>query len=244
MGATLDIQVKDLHKSFAEQDVLRGLEMSIPSGQVTAVLGGSGTGKSVFLKHLIGLLKPDQGQIEIDGENIVDLGERDLMPLRRRFGMIFQGGALLASLTVIENVAMALIENGLASRSRAFEIAREKLALVGLEGSEDKFPSALSGGMQKRAAIARALTTDPECFLYDEPTAGLDPPRARQIEELILDVNRKLKATTIVVTHDMHLVESIADHVFMLVEGRVIFSGTPTQLKNETNPLVQEFIGQ
>lgn len=218
--------------------------MSIPSGQVTAVLGGSGTGKSVFLKHLIGLLKPDQGQIEIDGENIVDLGERDLMPLRRRFGMIFQGGALLASLTVIENVAMALIENGLASRSRAFEIAREKLALVGLEGSEDKFPSALSGGMQKRAAIARALTTDPECFLYDEPTAGLDPPRARQIEELILDVNRKLKATTIVVTHDMHLVESIADHVFMLVEGRVIFSGTPTQLKNETNPLVQEFIGQ
>jgi phospholipid/cholesterol/gamma-HCH transport system ATP-binding protein len=239
----MEIQVQDLHKSFDGNPVLRGVSLTIPAGRVTVIIGGSGTGKSVFLKHLIGLIRPDSGSIRIDGQEINRLRERELMPIRRRIGYIFQGGALLASMSVGENVALGLVENRRFTRGRAAAVAREKLALVGLEGQFDVWPENLSGGMLKRAAIARALTLDPECILYDEPTAGLDPPRARQIEELILNVARREKVNSVVVTHDMDSVRRIADLVYMLNEGRIIFSGGVAELMQASEPVVREFVG-
>jgi phospholipid/cholesterol/gamma-HCH transport system ATP-binding protein len=238
----LEIQVTDLKKSFGENQVLSGVSLQVAPGRIAVIIGGSGSGKSVFLKHLIGLLRPDSGSIRIDGREIVGLSERELLPIRQRFGMIFQGGALLASLSVLDNVALGLIENAVTSRKEAFEQARAKLELVGLAEHVDKWPENLSGGMRKRAAIARALTLQPQCILYDEPTAGLDPPRARQIEDLILDVNRRTGATSVVVTHDMDCVHKIADHVYMLHQGRIEFDGSPEQLASSANPSVREFV--
>jgi phospholipid/cholesterol/gamma-HCH transport system ATP-binding protein len=237
----MEIEVQDLHKSFDGQAVLAGLTLTIAPGKITLIIGGSGTGKSVFLKHLIGLMQPDAGTIRIDGREITALSERDLLPIRQRIGMLFQGGALLASIPLGENVMLGLLENGMASRDQAEAKAREKLTLVALERHFDKMPDTLSGGMRKRGALARALMMDPECILYDEPTAGLDPPRARRIEELILDVNRTLGTTSIVVTHDMDSVRRLADHVYMLHAGRVIFSGTRDELFASADPVVREF---
>lgn len=238
----MEIIVQHLRKSFDGQTVLDGVSLTIPNGKITVIIGGSGEGKSVFLKHLIGLMRPDSGSIKIDGTEITRLRERDLLPIRRRIGLIFQQGALLASIRVGENVALGLVENQIARREEALRQAREKLALVGLEEAFDQWPENLSGGMRKRASIARALTMAPECILYDEPTAGLDPPRSRQIEELIADVNRRMGVTSVVVTHDMDTVRKIADTVHMLHDGKIIFSGTPAELQATENPIVREFV--
>ena len=238
----MEILVQDLKKSFDGQRVLDGVSLRAAPGKITFIIGGSGQGKSVFLKHLIGLLRPDSGSIRVDGQELTGLSEAKLLPIRRRIGMIFQGGALLASITVGENVALGLVENGLASRKDSREKAREKLALVGLEETLDRWPERLSGGMRKRVSIARALTMEPECILYDEPTAGLDPPRSRQIEELIRNVNRTLGTTSVVVTHDMDSVRNLADHVYMLDEGKIVFSGTPEELVECDDAVVKNFI--
>jgi phospholipid/cholesterol/gamma-HCH transport system ATP-binding protein len=238
----MEIVVTDLYKSFNGNAVLRGATLAIQPGSVTVIVGGSGIGKSVFLKHLIGLLKPDSGSIKIDGREITTLRERDLLPIRARFGMIFQGGALLASLSVGENVALGLVENRRATRAEAARQAREMLKLVGLELAFDTLPEQLSGGMRKRAAIARALTMKPDCLLYDEPTTGLDPPRSRQIEELLLEVNQSRGATSIVVTHDMDCIRRVADFVHMLHEGKIIFSGAADDFWKSQDPVVREFI--
>ncbi len=238
----MEIKVNDLHKSFGPIKVLDGVTLTIPSGGITTIIGGSGTGKSVFLKHLIGLMVPDRGSIRIDDREIVGLKEHELLPIRRRFGMLFQGGALLASLSCGENAMLGVLELGLADREEAHRRACEKLRMVGLDGAFDKMPAEMSGGMIKRAAIARALMMEPECVLYDEPTAGLDPPRARQIEEVIMEVNQASGATAVVVTHDMDSVRKLADHVWMLHEGRVIFSGNYKELAASPDPHVKEFI--
>jgi phospholipid/cholesterol/gamma-HCH transport system ATP-binding protein len=238
----MEIQVTDLYKAFDGLVVFQGVSLRIEPGSVTVIMGGSGTGKSVFLKHLIGLLRPDSGSIKIDGLEITTLSEREMLPIRARFGMIFQGGALLASLPVGENVGLGLVENHRATRAQAARQARETLALVGLDQAFDLLPESLSGGMRKRAAIARALTMKPDCILYDEPTTGLDPPRSRQIEDLLLEVNHKHGVTSIVVTHDLDCIRRVADHIHMLHEGKIVFSGSNEELWKSQDPVVREFI--
>ncbi|MBI5154560.1 ATP-binding cassette domain-containing protein [Candidatus Poribacteria bacterium] len=238
----MHIQVEDLHKSFGDRQVLKGVSLDIPAGQLCVIVGGSGTGKSVLLKHFVGLLKPDRGRVLIDGTDIVPMPERRIMELRPRFGMIFQGGGLLQSISVGENVGLALQELGRESPRRIREIVSEQLRVVGLEGREDQMPATLSGGQRKRAAIARALTTKAGCFLFDEPTAGLDPPMSDNIDQVILQVNRETRATTVVVTHDLVTVFKVADVVHMLHEGEIIASAPPAEFRASRDERVQRFL--
>jgi len=238
----LEIQVRNLHKSYGSNKVLRGLNLQIPEGEITVIVGGSGSGKSVLLKHLTGLSRPDSGEILIDGRDITPLPESVLFSLRQRIAMIFQSGGLLGSMTVGENVALGLLEHKLAPREKIAGIVREKLALVRLEGKENEMPANLSGGMKKRVSIARALTLSPELILYDEPTAGLDPPMAEAIDDLILDLSRELKVTSVVVTHDLTSVFKLADTINMLYEGTIIESAPPGDFRTSRNQVVQNFI--
>jgi phospholipid/cholesterol/gamma-HCH transport system ATP-binding protein len=238
----MEIMVKDLYKRFGNNKVLQGINLNIPAGKITMIVGGSGSGKSVLLKHLTGLIRPDKGEVIVDGRDITVLPESALFPLRQRIAMIFQSGGLLASLSVGENVALGLVEHKLVPRRKIPEIVAEKLALVHLEGKEDEMPANLSGGMRKRVSIARALTLNPELILYDEPTAGLDPPMAETIDDLILELARDLKVTTVVVTHDLISVFKLADSINMLYEGKIIDSSAPRDFLNSTNPIIQEFI--
>lgn len=238
----MEIKIHDLHKTFGENKVLKGLSLDIHSGEVAVIVGGSGSGKSVLLKHLIGLLKPDSGEILIDGTNIVPLSERDLTGVRRRIGMIFQSGGLLQSLTLGHNVGLALEEHRLARPNEIRKIVAEKLALVGLEGKEGEMPSNLSGGMRKRAAIARALTLDADALFYDEPTAGLDPPMSQTVDDLILEMKQKTGCTSVVVTHDLVSVFSIADSIHMLHEGEIVFSGTRESMLECSDERVRAFL--
>ena len=236
------VEMSQVWKAFGDNQVLRGLDLVVPQGKIVCIVGGSGNGKSVTLKHIAGLLRPDSGSVRVDGQEITRLGERGLIPIRRRIGMVFQDGALLKSLTVGENVGLALREHRLAPRREIPGIVAEKLGLVGLEGIDRETPDSLSGGMRKRVATARALTTNPEIVLYDEPTAGLDPILASQIDELILDLNRRLGVTSVVVTHDMVTVFKIADVVNMIHRGRIIESGTPEEFRRSKVPHVVEFL--
>jgi phospholipid/cholesterol/gamma-HCH transport system ATP-binding protein len=238
------VEVRDLHRSFGENSVLRGVTMDVPEHEVTLIVGRSGCGKSVLLKHLIGLLRPDQGQVMIDDEDITRFSERRLTPIRRRFGMVFQGAALLNSMSVEENVGLGLVEQRSHSARQIRDLVAEKLDLVGLGGKQAEMPSNLSGGMRKRVAIARALTMDPEVFLYDEPTTGLDPPMAASIDSLIAELAERLKKTTVVVTHDLVSIFSIADNVAMIHEGRVLFRGTPAEMESSDQQVVREFIAR
>ncbi len=238
----MEIQIRDLHKSFGDNAVLRGLSLTIRSGEVTVILGGSGSGKSVLLKHIIGLIKPDSGQVLIDGQDIVPLGEQELNEIRRRIGIIFQNGGLLQSLTVGQNVGLALVEHELAPRGEIRRIVAEKLALVGLEGKESEMPANLSGGMRKRAAIARALTVDADALLYDEPTAGLDPPMSKTVDDLIIEMKTRTGCTSVVVTHDLVSVFAIADSIHMLHQGEIVFSGTPKAMLECTDERVRSFL--
>jgi len=236
------IRCQDLYKSFNSLEVLIGLDLEVVRGETLVIIGESGCGKSVLLKHLIGLLRPDRGQVYFAGTDITRLSEHELVPIRTRFGMLFQGSALFDSLSVGENVAFALREHRRLPEAEVRRIVAEKLGLVGLPDIEEKMPSELSGGMQKRVALARAIALDPEVILYDEPTTGLDPLHADDINDLIIHTQRTVQATTIIVTHDIVSACRVADRIVMLFGGRIVAGGTPEEILNSTVREVREFI--
>ncbi|MEX2579356.1 MAG: ATP-binding cassette domain-containing protein [Verrucomicrobiales bacterium] len=236
------ISVSGLRKSFGAHEVLKGLDFQIAEGETTVVLGGSGAGKSVLLKHLNGLLHPDRGSVEVEGVDIASLSERALGDVRRRIGIVFQGGALFDSMTVGENVAFPLIEAGLRNVDSLRVKVSQALETVGLSGEEEKLPASLSGGMRKRAALARAIVARPKCLLYDEPTAELDPLLARTIIRLIRRLKEEFSLTSVVVTHDLEAMRAVADRVLFLKDGKVRFAGTPAELKDCGDPFVFEFL--
>lgn len=236
------IQIVDLHKSFGEKKVLQGLTLDIRRGETVVVIGQSGSGKSVLIKHMIGILKPDKGEIFIDGTEICCLSDDEFYKLRRRFGMLFQGAALFDSLTVGENVSFGLERYRDYSEKEKQKIVKESLAMVGLRGIEDLLPHELSGGMKKRVGLARAIAYGPEIILYDEPSTGIDPIRADAINDLIIRMKKEMGVTSVVITHDMVSAYKIADKIAMLYEGRIVEEGTPEEIKRSRNEVVQQFI--
>jgi phospholipid/cholesterol/gamma-HCH transport system ATP-binding protein len=236
------ISIRGLSKRLGNKQVLLGLDLDIQKGETIVVLGPSGTGKSVLLKHIIGLMVPDEGSIEIDGENIVGMNERDLDDVRKRFGMLFQGSALFDSMTVGENVGLGLQEHTKMKQREIDARVLERLEWVGLKGVEQMQPASLSGGMRKRAALARAIAMDPQFILYDEPTTGLDPIMSDVINQLIRGLQERLGVTSVVVTHDLTSAFTVADRVAMLYGGKVIFQGTPDDVRRTTDPLMRQFI--
>jgi phospholipid/cholesterol/gamma-HCH transport system ATP-binding protein len=242
MAETPIIQVRDLRKRFGRQVVLNGLSLDIMRGEILAVIGRSGTGKSVFLKHLIGLVRPDRGQVLVDGESIHRGGSRNLARIRERFGMLFQGGALFDSLTVEDNIAFPLREKTRMSEAQIRGMVTEILKGVGLEGVEGKFPDQLSGGMRKRVALARALVMHPEIVLFDEPTTGLDPILVRAIHQLITDTQARFHYTAVIVSHELPQIFDIATRVAMLHNGAILEVDTAARFQCSSNPAVQQFI--
>lgn len=236
------IRIRNLHKSFNGKIVLDGITLDIATGETLVIIGRSGCGKSVLLKHIVGLLVPDDGEVIIDDNVVTSLTEKDLYELRKRFGFLFQGAALFDSMNVLENVSLGLVENGTYDDGFIANVVREKLELVGLPGVEKLKPAELSGGMKKRVGLARALATNPDYIFYDEPTTGLDPVMADQIDSLIADITRKLKVTSVVVTHDMFSVYTIAHRVAMMHDGRIHFEGTPEELQHSNDPIIVDFI--
>jgi phospholipid/cholesterol/gamma-HCH transport system ATP-binding protein len=236
------IQVRELRKSFGQQEVLRGLNLEIGRGETWVLLGGSGAGKSVLLKHLLGLLRPDSGQVIIEGNDLTGHNERQLGSVRRRIGMLFQGGALFDSLTVAENVAFPLRERGLLKEREIAERVNEVLGMVKLGDAAEKMPADLSGGMRKRVGLARAVVERPAAVLFDEPHAGLDPVTADTIDHLIKDLQLEHGITNIVVTHEMRSVFRIADHVAFLQDGMLHWSGTVADFANSNDPILRAFI--
>ena len=236
------IRIENLHKSFGSQQVLRGVHLEIPDQAIFAVVGGSGAGKSCLLKHVIGLLRPDAGRVWVDDVDVTGLGRRALNRVRNRFGMLFQGGALFDSLSVYDNVAFPLREKTRTGEAEIKAKVEERLFQVGLAGGGDKFPSELSGGMRKRAALARALVSDPEILLFDEPTTGLDPIRVHAIHRLIQDLHGLLGFTAVIVSHEIPEVFSIATHIAMLHGGKIIESGSPSDLQASDDPVVRQFL--
>ena len=236
------IQVRDLVQTIGIQQILRGLSLDIDAGETLVLLGKSGGGKSVFLRHLIGLMHPVSGSIQFDGDEITTLSERELEPVRRSIGMLFQDGALFDSINVFDNVAFPLRERGEQNPSTIALKVAESLAMVNMTGHDKKMPVNLSGGMRKRVALARAIISPPSVILYDEPTAGLDPIVSDSINKLIRHLQKELHVTSIVVTHDMVSCFHIADRVALLNEGRIYFIGTPDELKSTTDPIVRDFV--
>jgi phospholipid/cholesterol/gamma-HCH transport system ATP-binding protein len=236
------IRVEALTKSFGRQKVLRELSLDVPSGSITVIIGRSGGGKSVFLKHLIGLLRPDTGRVLVDGVDVTGLRGRALDDIRRRYGVVFQGGALFDSMSCHENVAFPLRERLRLPPAEIGKRVDAALAQVGLEGIGGKYPAEVSGGMRKRVAIARALVTEPEIVFFDEPTTGLDPVLVNTIHHLILDLHRKFRFTAVVVSHEIPEIFEIADTVAMLHEGRIVEAGPPAAIQASTQPVVRQFI--
>jgi phospholipid/cholesterol/gamma-HCH transport system ATP-binding protein len=236
------IRYVDLHRSFGDKVVLRGINLSILRGESVVVLGGSGTGKSVLLRHTIGLLRPDSGEVWVDGVNITDFGEEQLIDTRKKVGMLFQAGALFDSMTVLDNVAYALREHTDWDEERISARVREVLQLVELENVEPLMPSSLSGGMRKRVALARAIALAPQAIMYDEPTTGLDPITANTINRLIRSLQRRLGATSIVVTHDIHSAFTVGDRIAFLHEGEIRFDGPVDEARRSTEPLLKNFL--
>ncbi|MGA1540083.1 MAG: ABC transporter ATP-binding protein [Chthoniobacterales bacterium] len=236
------IAVDNLVQTIGGQEILRGFSLKVYQGETLVLLGRSGGGKSVFLRHLMGLMQPVSGTIKVDGQNIVALKERELARVRRCMGILFQNGALFDSMTVGDNVAFPLRERGETDEKLIAEKVETALQMVNLHGQQDKMPVNLSGGMRKRVALARALINEPRCMLYDEPTAGLDPIVADSIDVLIRRLQRKLGVTSIVVTHDMKSAFAIADHVALLHEGQCYFYGSCDQLRASTDPVIRDFV--
>lgn len=236
------IEIDDLHKSFNGQPVLRGVKLRIEEGENLVVIGRSGCGKSVLLKHIVGIMKPDRGKIVIDGTDIVPLNERALGPTRRQMGMLFQGAALFDSMNVAENVGFPLREQRNLSDDEIARKVAEALEIVGLEGTQKKMPAELSGGMRKRVGLARAVICRPKYILYDEPTTGLDPIGTDSINNLILQLGERFNCTAIAVTHDMKSAYKIADRIAMLYDGQILEAGTPKEIQQSQNPIVQKFI--
>jgi phospholipid/cholesterol/gamma-HCH transport system ATP-binding protein len=236
------IEIMDLHKEFDGHQVLDGVNLKINTGETTVIIGRSGCGKSVLLKHIIGIMKPDSGKIVIDGKDVTKMDEKELNLLRLQFGMLFQGAALFDSLNVLENVGFGMIEHSDTKRDAIAKRVTECLALVGLKGIEQKKPAELSGGMRKRVGLARAIAMRPQIMLYDEPTTGVDPIMGDSINDLIVELHNKLKTTSIAVTHDMTSAYKIADRIAMLYNGKIIISGTPDEIKGSKDPVVRQFI--
>ena len=236
------IEVQELHKRLGTQDVLCGIDLTIQRGHTCVILGRSGCGKSVLLKHLIGLMQPTKGSVLIDGENISGLPERALLKVRRKVGMLFQSGALFDSMTVEQNLSFPLHEQGIRDEKVVDERVKEALDMVDLLGAEKKMPGKLSGGMRKRVGLARTIVGRPECILYDEPTTGLDPITSDSINHLIRRLQRRLNVTSVVVTHDMKTAFHCADHVVMLHEGKVYFTGKIDELQASTDSVITDFI--
>jgi len=241
--STPKIRVADLHKRFGPKIVLDGLDLEVGVGESVVVIGGSGTGKSVLLKCILGLLEPEQGTIEIDGQPVIGLPSADREEINRKFGMLFQGGALFDSLKVWENVAFGLIQGGRKDSAEARDIAYAKLADVGLAAEVGElWPAELSGGMQKRVGLARAIATTPEIIFFDEPTTGLDPIMADVINDLIVKCVRELGATALSITHDMASARKIADRIAMLYKGRIVWHGPTSGIDSSGNEFVDQFI--
>ncbi|MBI5894178.1 MAG: ABC transporter ATP-binding protein [Deltaproteobacteria bacterium] len=236
------IKINELKKSFNNKKVLDGINLDVEQGKITVIIGRSGEGKSVLIKHIIGLLKPDEGNIMLDGEELTAMDEKELNNIRKRFGMLFQGAALFDSMTVAENVGFPLREHTDKHEDEIMDIVRDKLKRVGLVGVEDMMPADLSGGMKKRVGLARAIAMDPEIVLFDEPTTGLDPIMSDSIAHLMLETQKDLKTTYIAITHDIALTYKIADKVAMLHEGRIIETGTVDEIKATINPVLRQFI--
>ncbi|MFQ5521740.1 MAG: ABC transporter ATP-binding protein [Candidatus Methylomirabilia bacterium] len=236
------IVAESLHKAFDGQPVLRGLSLEVLTGEIMIVIGRSGGGKSVFLKHLLGLLQPESGRVLVDGTDITRLRGPALDRIRERYGVVFQGGALFDSLNVFDNVAFPLREKTRLSHAEIAARVGEKLAQVGLTGMGHKYPAEISGGMKKRVAIARALVTEPEIVFFDEPTTGLDPVLVNSIHRLILDLHRKFRFTAVVVSHEIPEIFEIAHRAAMLHDGVIVQSGSPQAIQQSTNPVVQQFI--
>ena len=236
------IRVVDLHKSFGGKKVLQGVNLEVDKGETLVIIGQSGSGKSILVKHLIGLIAPDKGEIFVEDVDITRLSEEDLYKVRRKFAMLFQGAALFDSLTVLENVRFGLERYTDFSHTKIDEMAREALQRVGLRGVDDLMPFELSGGMRKRVGLARAIAYNPEIILYDEPSTGIDPIRADAINDLIIQMKKDLNVTSIVITHDMVSTYKVADRVAMLYQGKIIAAGKPEEIRESKNPVIQQFI--
>lgn len=236
------IKLVEVYKSFEEKEVHKGINLDIKRGENLTVLGGSGSGKSVLLKEINGLIKPDSGEVLINGNNIVDYDEAELTEIRKNIGMLFQGAALFDSLTVEENIAYSLVENTDMSYEQIEEIVKTNLELVGLPGIENKYPNDLSGGMKKRVGLARALAITPKIILYDEPTTGLDPPNISRINELIMCMKEEHDITGVIITHDIESAYTISDRVAFLHDGRIVFTGTVEDAKNTDVKVFRNFL--
>jgi phospholipid/cholesterol/gamma-HCH transport system ATP-binding protein len=242
MKGEIFLEMRGIKKSFGDQVVLRGVDLDIRRGEVLVLLGGSGGGKSVLMKHMVGLLQPDEGTVTLEGKVISDLSERDLSWARKKISMMFQSGALFDSMTVAENVAFPMQEAGLLDRDELSRRVSEALKIVHLEGQEDKMPAALSGGMRKRVALARAVVEEPCCVLYDEPHAGLDPVTGDSIDRLIKDLANERGITNVVITHEMRSAFRIADRLVFMKDGLVYWEGTPDELKDSKDPILVNFV--
>jgi len=236
------IKLINLEKSFNDQRVLNRLNLEVPEGQITAIIGPSGEGKSVLLKHVIGLLKPDRGMVMVDDEDITWMGRNELNRVREKFGMLFQNAALFDSMTVFENVAFPLEEKTRLSHAEIRDKVHEALEHVGLKGIDQKYPDELSGGMKKRVGLARALLLDPKIILFDEPTTGLDPIICRAIHQLIWDTHRKFGFTALIVSHEIPEIFDISHNVAMLYRGEILEMGTPADIQRSEHPAVRQFI--
>jgi phospholipid/cholesterol/gamma-HCH transport system ATP-binding protein len=240
-GASM-ISVRSLAKKIGRQEILRGVDLDVAVGETLAIIGRSGGGKTILLKHLVGLMQPNAGKIWVEGQNITGMNERALGSIRQKIGILFQGAALFDSMTVEENVAFPLREAGERDTKTLRTKVREMLEVVELEGQEKKMPVSLSGGMKKRVGLARSIIRRPSCVLYDEPTSGLDPVVSDSINRLIRRLQERFGMTSIVVTHDMKSAFQVADHIAYLHEGRIYFHGTPSQLQESPDPLLQDFL--
>ncbi len=236
------VRFEDVHKAFGPKKVLQGITFDIRRGETMVVLGGSGSGKSVLIRHIIGLHRPDRGHVIVDGEDVVEYDEERLIPVRKKVAMLFQGGALFDSMNVRENVAYGLREHTDLAELEIRERVRAKLALVGLEGVEELMPSELSGGMKKRVALARSISMEPRCILYDEPTTGLDPVTANTINDLIRGLQRQIQVTSVVVTHDIQSAFLVGDRIAYLFEGRMHFIGTVAEARASDEPRLRHFL--
>lgn len=237
------IEVKNIKKSFGTQKVLGGIDLHIPKGKITVIIGRSGEGKSVLLKHLMGLIRPNSGEVKVNGVNILALTEYELLQTRKKFGMLFQHAALFDSMDVFKNIAFPLYEHSTSSESEIKKRVYELIGLVGLkENVLPKYPSELSGGMRKRVGLARAIALKPEVLLYDEPTTGLDPIMTDVVNHLILDTQKKLGITTVVISHDIPATFSIADKIAMLHEGKILLEGSAEDFKDTSNKIVAGFL--
>jgi len=237
------IEIKNLHKSFGSNKVLQGVNLDIDTGETLVIIGRSGCGKSVLIKHIVGLLYPDEGYVKVESKIVDEMSMKELYELRTKFGFLFQGSALFDSMTVEENISLPLVESKIKfSIAEIEKKVAEKLEMVGMSGVQQLKPAELSGGMKKRVALARALITDPDYVFYDEPTTGLDPIMSDSIDELIKELTDKLNSTSIVVTHDMYSVKNVADRVAMMHDGKIYFTGTPSELISSGDETIKKFI--